>query len=126
MSLVTITRTGEIYMIVKSVIDAKAAIKELKLKKREYALVKKEITQQQKLIRAEYTDQVRRQGSKMRGGGQLGSLVRSIQTYNRNSNRRELADQLAPLEQQKNVVETVIHAIEQEILHLERYILEHS
>lgn len=126
MSLVTITRTGEICMIVKSVIDAKAAIKELKLKKREYALIKKEIIQQQKLIRAEYTDQVRRQGSKIRGGGQLGSLVRSIQTYNRNSNRRALADRLAPLEQQKNVVETVIHAIEQEILHLERYILEHS
>lgn len=101
MSLVKIANTDEIYVTAQSVIEAKAAIKELKLKKKEYALVKKEITQQQKLIRAEYTDKVRRQGSKVRGGGHLGSFVRSLQTYNRDSNRRALADRLAPLEQQK-------------------------
>jgi hypothetical protein len=45
------------------VAEAKIAIKELKLRKKEYALVKREISQHQKQIQAEYTDKVRQRGS---------------------------------------------------------------
>ena len=59
------------------------------------------------MIRAEYTDKVRQQGSKVRGGGSLGSLARTLQTANRDADRRALAKQLAPLEEQKNAVDVV-------------------
>jgi hypothetical protein len=37
-----------------------------------------------------------------------------------------LAEQLAPLEEQKNAVDAVITAIDQAILQLEKYIVENS
>ncbi len=123
---VTITEDGQLLVSAKSIAEAKIAIKELKLKKKEYALIKREISQQQKQIRAEYTDRVRQRGSKFRGGGSIGSFVRTVQTINRDADRRLLAQQLAPLEQKKNVVEAIINAIDQAILQIERYILENS
>ena len=123
---VRITDNGELRISARSVAEAKIAIKELKLKKKEYALVKREISQQQKQIRAEYTDQVRQRGSKFRGGGNVGRLVRTIQTINRDSDRRSLAQDLAPLEQQKNTIEAVINAIDQTILQVEKFIVENS
>jgi hypothetical protein len=125
-SFVKITDDGELSISARSVAEAKIAIKELKLKKKEYALVKREISQQQKQIRAEYTDQVRQRGSKFRGGGSVGRLVRTVQTINRDADRRSLAQELAPLEQQKNAVEVVITAIDQKILQVERFIVENS
>jgi hypothetical protein len=125
-SFVKITDNGELIISARSVAEAKIAIKELRLKKKEYALVKREISQQQKQIRAEYTDQVRQRGSKFRGGGSVGRLIRTVQTINRDADRRSLAQELAPLEQQKNGVEAVITAIDQTILQVERFIVENS
>ena len=110
----------------RSVAEAKIAIKELKLKKKEYALVKREISQQQKQIRAEYTDKVRQRGSKFRGGGSIGGFVRIVQTINRDADRRTLAQELAPLEQQKNAVDAMINTIDQTILQVEKSIIENS
>ena len=125
-SFVTMTDDGELRVSARSVAEAKIAIKELKLKKKEYALMKREISQQQKQIRAEYTDQVRQRGSKLRGGGSIGHLVRTVQTINRDADRRTLAQELAPLEQQKNVIESMVNTIDQTILQVERFILENS
>jgi hypothetical protein len=125
-SFVMITDDGKLHISVQSLAEAKIAIKELKLKKKEYAFVKREISQQQKIIRAEYTDRVRQRGSKLRGGGTIGRLVRTVQTINRDADRRALAQQLAPLEQQKNAVDGVINTIDQAILKIERYIIEKS
>ncbi|KAM3116446.1 hypothetical protein [Phormidesmis sp. 146-33] len=122
----TIADDGRINISAQSLAQANIAIKALKLKKKEYALVKRELTQQQKVIRAEYTDQVRQQGSKVRGGGSIGRFVRTVQTINRDADRRALAQQLAPLEEQKNVVDGIIMAIDQAILQLEKYIIENS
>ncbi len=119
-SFVTITADGDLRVSARSVAEAKIAIKELKLKKKEYALVKREITQRQKQIRAEYTDSVRQRGSKFRGGGSIGRLVRTVQTINRDADRRTLAQELAPLEQQNNGVEAIINAIDQAILQVEK------
>ncbi len=123
---VTMTDSGELRISARSVAEAKIAIKELKLKKKEYALMKREISQQQKQIRADYTDQVRQRGSKLRGGGSIGHLVRTVQTINRDADRRTLAQELAPLEQQKNVIESMVNTIDQTILQVERFILENS
>lgn len=48
--LVTIT-DGKVNVSVSSIAEAKLAIKQLKLKKKEYNLLKKEIVQKQKSIR---------------------------------------------------------------------------
>jgi hypothetical protein len=125
-SFVTITADGELRFSVRSVAEAKIAIKELKLKKKEYALVKREITQHQKQIRAEYTDSVRKRGSKFRGGGSIGRLVRTVQTINRDTARRNLAQELAPSEEQKNAVEAMINVIDQAIVQVEKFIIENS
>lgn len=125
-NFVTITDNGELRVSAQSVPEAKIAIKELKLKKKEYALLKREISQHQKQIRVEYTDMVRQRGSKFIGGGSIGRLVRTVQTINRDAERRSLAEQLAPLEQKKNAIEAIIIAIDQMILQVERYIVENS
>ncbi|MUL37368.1 hypothetical protein [Gloeocapsopsis dulcis] len=125
-SFVTITAEGELRISARSMAEAKIAIKELKLKKKEYALVKREISQSQKQIRAEYTHSVRQRGSKFRGGGSIGRLVRTVQTINRDADRRTLAQELAPLEQQKNAVEAIINAIDQAALQVEKFIIENS
>jgi hypothetical protein len=125
-SFVTIAADGNLHVSARSVAEAKIAIKELKLKKKEYALVKREISQTQKQIRAEYTDNVRQRGSKFRGGGSIGSIVRTVQTINRDLDRRTLAQELAPLEQQKNAVESIINAIDRAILQVEKFIIENS
>jgi len=122
----TIADDSEPRVSVRSVAEAKIAIKELKLKKKEYALVKREISQQQKQIRAEYTDKVRQRGSKFRGGGSIGGFVRTVQTINRDADRRTLAQELAPLEQQKNAVDAMINTIDQTILQVEKSIIENS
>ncbi len=125
-SFVTISDDGRINVSVQSLAEAKIAIKALKLKKKEYALTKRELSQEQKIIRAEYTDKVRQQGSKFRGGGSIGRFVRTVQTVNRDANRRALAQRLAPLEEQKNAVDGIMTVIDEAILQLERYILESS
>ncbi len=124
--LVTISDNGELCVSINSTADAKIAIKELKLKKKEYALVKREISQHQKQIRSEYTDKVRLRGSKVRGGGSIGSFVRTVQTINRDADRRTLTQQLAPLDQQKNAVNRIINVIDQTILQVENYIIDNS
>lgn len=123
---VSISEDGRITVSVQSLAEAKIAIKALKLKKKEYALMKRELAQQQKVIRTEYTDKVRQQGSKVRGGGSIGRFVRTVQTINRDADRRTLAQRLAPLEEQKNAVDRIITAIDQTILQLEKYILGNS
>jgi cobalamin biosynthesis Co2+ chelatase CbiK len=125
-SFVNISDNGDLHVSAKSLAEAKIAIKELKLKKREYALVKREISQKQKSIRAEYTNSVRQKGSKFIGGGGFGRLVRTVQTISRDADRRTLAQELAPLEQQKNAIEGIVNAIEQATLQLERFIIENK
>jgi hypothetical protein len=52
--------------------------------------------------------------------------VRTVQTINRDADRRALGQQLAPLEQQKNAVDAMINAIDQAILQVEMYLIKNS
>ena len=110
----------------KSSSEANLRKKELKLQKKELSLRKKEIIQQQKVIRAGYTDHIRRIGSKVRGGGKLGKIVRGVQTLNRDNKRRELARDLKPLEDEKQFIELEIFQIEKAILEIEKYLADHK
>ena len=106
-----------------STAEAKLALKELKLKKKEYALLKRELNLKQKEVRAAYTDEVRTRGSMLRGGGGLGKFVRLVQTVSRDGKRNQLAVALAPLEQEKQSIESIVNAIDSVMLQVETYIL---
>ncbi len=108
---------------VNNLAEAKIALKELKLKKKEFGVLKREVVARQKEIRASYTHEVRNRGSMMRGGGGLGKFVRAIQTVSRDSKRAGLANDLAPLEQEKVRIERMVGAIDSLIIRLEAYIL---
>jgi len=125
-SFVEISTDGTIRIRADSVAEAKIAIKELKLKKKELGITKREITNQQQQIRASYTEDTRKQGSKFRGGGGIGKFVRSVQTASRDAARANLANQLAPLDKQKNQIDSILNAIDRAILQVEAYILKNS
>ena len=110
----------------KTVPEAKLALKELKLHKKDYALAKRQINEQQKAIRAAYTDEIRRRGSKFQGGGGVGRFIRIVQTAKRDGARKELAKKLEPLEVKKRQVEAIITAIDQTALQIEAHILKNS
>jgi hypothetical protein len=103
--------------------EAKLALKELKLKKKEFGLMKRTITERQKSIRVDYTDEVRTRGSMLRGGGGIGKVFRLFQTVARDGRRAQLARALAPLESEKENIETMVRAIDGVIIQLEAYIL---
>jgi hypothetical protein len=125
-SFVDISPDGEISVRANSVPEAKLALKELKLKKKELSLLKKQVTEQERQIRAAYTDEVRRRGTKFQGGGGIGKFVRLAQTASRDAARHNLAQQLAPHEQQKRKIEAMKSAIEQLILQVEMFIHNNS
>lgn len=87
---------------------------------------KRTITEQQKSIRAQYTDEVRSRGSMIRGGGGFGKIVRSFQNLSRDNRRAKLANDLAPYEQKKQDIEAMIRTIDSVIIQLETAILKQS
>jgi len=123
---VRITEQREIEINVRNVPEAKLALKELKLLKKAFNTKKKEVVEQTRQIRAQYTDQVRQKGSKFRGGGTIGGIIRTFQTIDRDNARRNLANALAPYEEQRRGIEGFISAIEMSVLRVEAYILETS
>jgi hypothetical protein len=123
--LVTIT-SKEINVSAKTVPEAKLALKELKLKKKEIALQKKQVAAKMETIRAAYTDEVRRRGSMVRGGGWLGRMIRASQGAGRDVRRHQLASDLAPLEAQKQHLEYIASCIEQVMIQVEEFILKNS
>jgi hypothetical protein len=106
--------------------EAKIALKELRLKKKEFGLIKRNFASEQKEIRVDYSNEVSTRGSKMRGGGGLGKFVRTIQTISRDIKRASTANKLTPLEQRKQEVEALIHTIDTVIIQVEAYILKNK
>lgn len=115
-----------IHLNIYSVAEAKLAIKELKIKKKEVALAKKEVVLRQQAIRADYTDNSRRKGSMMQGGGKFGRLVRGVQRASRDADKQKLANQLRPLEEQKAHWDAMLSALDSAILKVEAYLVENT
>jgi len=123
---VTISEDGEITVSVRSLPEAKLALKELKLKKKELTLLKKQFAEEERQIRANYTEEVRNRGSKVQGLGKVGKFIRLFQTASRDARKRTLSEELAPFEERKRKIEAVRNAIEQATLRVETYILQNS
>lgn len=94
-------------------------LSELKLAKKRGNLAKKEVAETMRRIRAEYTEYTRQRGSKVQGGGSVGRVIRMFQTASRDTQRRNLADALAPFAQHKRELETSLLDIEERILEVE-------
>jgi chromosome segregation ATPase len=86
-------------------------------------LKKKEITQKQQQIRANYTDKIRRVTSAS-GSNAFSKLSRFIAKNEKDKLRKNLANELKPLEIKKNDIIRQINILDLEILELEQYILE--
>jgi phage shock protein A len=114
---------GLIRITATNLAELKIALKELKLMKKQFTLNKREVSARQTQLRAAYTEEVRTQGSKMRGGGNLGRFVRSAQTISRDAKRAQLAKDLAPHEREKQQIERVTAGIDSMILRVEAEIL---
>lgn len=117
---------GTIEVKANCVAEAKLALKEMKLKKKEFGLMKRSVSDRQKEIRAAYTQEVRNRGSMMRGAGGLGKFVRTIQTISRDSKGAQLAATLAPLEEEKQRIGALMRAIDSAILQVEVHVLNHA
>jgi hypothetical protein len=122
--LVSISPDGKVDVQWRSIAEAKLAIKKIKLLKKQASVEKKAATNAQRMIRASYTQRVRQRGSKMRGGGWVGSIVRGIQTASRDADRAGLADQLAPWEAKKDQCDRIILQLESLILKIEARLAE--
>ena|SRR6266496_6712209 len=114
---------NEIRVRTNSLDETKMAVKELKLMKKQYSLAKRTVGEEQKQIRAQYTQEVRSRGSMMRGGGGIGRFVRDIQSSSRDNRKARLASDLAPLEKKKQEIEAMIRAIDSTIIQVEAAII---
>lgn len=113
-------KKGEIEVKVDTAADAKLAIKELRLKKKELMLQKKGTMEQQREIRAAYTEKTRNRLPAVRGGGGLGKAIRGVQSANRAGARKDLAKALEPYEKQRVHLEKVMIAIDSVILQIQQ------
>lgn len=110
---------------VNTLAEAKVALKELKLLKKGFGVIKRDVLLRQKEIRAAYTSEVRSRGSMVRGGGGVGKFIRFFQTASRDAKRAQLAADLAPLEEQKQQIEGFLGTIDRLIVGLEANMLTH-
>jgi len=101
---------------------AKLAISEPRRKKKELALAKRTIMHEKRIIRAGYTDMIRRRGSKFPGSGTFGRVIRVVQTISRDSARAQLAADLAPLDQKQADIDRYITSIDYVIIQIESII----
>jgi hypothetical protein len=121
--LVFFKSDGGILSSAKVASEAKLAIKEIRLRKKEFQLYKKGVAAEMAELRAERRLKVAKQGSMMRGGGEFGKIVRSMERISRDSARARHASQLSPLEHKKAIIDERIAILDSAILQLERLAL---
>lgn len=123
---VTVHPNGDITTRFATVPEAKLAIKQARLKKREVAQERKAVNAEMAEIRANRRLQVARQGSMTRGGGTLGRTFRTFERIARDSAKASHANALAPLEAEKAALDQVTRRLDDLILQIEAYVLQHS
>jgi hypothetical protein len=123
-SFVTFSENGDPRVHVSNLAEAKLAIRQLRAWKKELALKKRAILQQQREIRAAYAQYVRQRGSKVIGGRTIGRFIRAFQTIGRDGMRRRLADELAPLEKRRASIDAGLLLFDRAAIELQRYMNE--
>lgn len=106
--VVQYTGDGRLEYHARNAAEAKLAIQELRLKMKEIALQKREIASELKNIRAGRQIKLARRGSLPRGGGKLGKVARALDHMGRNAERSAFADEIAPLELRRAVLDQML------------------
>lgn len=112
-----------------SIADAKAQLAQIKLKKQELSIQKKDILEQQRQLKAGYTDATRGRATIGKGVGaainkDLGKAARKAVSVKNSYDRKGLADDLEPLELQRQEIEASIQQLDLEKLRLDAWIAE--
>lgn len=118
-----VAKNGDLAWSLGTVPRAKLIIKALRLRKQELTLIKRGARQQAQGLRATYTDQIRRQGSKVRGGGSVGAVIRVVQTVQRDGRRRTLAEELEHWELSQQQAAAQILLVDSAILKIQGVLL---
>jgi hypothetical protein len=106
----------------KSVPEAKQTLKELRLRKKEVSSAKKIIMEQQRRLRASYTSENRKLGS----GPTWTKIGKQIRQKQKDQLRKQLDQQLSPLEQRRAACEAAIVDIDNAVLQVQSYIAHES
>jgi hypothetical protein len=123
---IVVLPNGDVTLKPNSVAEAKLGIKQLQLKKKEYAAEKRLLSTRVAERQAARRMETAQQGSKMHGGGKLGTAVRGLQTAQRDKQRLQHTAALAPLEHMKRDLEYRTIAADRAIVMLQKFILESS
>jgi hypothetical protein len=112
-----------------SIEDAKAQLAQIKLKKQELSLQKKQIVEQQRQVKASYTDATRDRATIGKGIGAAispnhGKIARKAVSVKNSYDRKGMAEELEPLEMQRQEVEAAIQQLDLEKLRLDAWIAE--
>lgn len=126
LELVTIGPDGTIHVRSSTIPEARLAIKILRNAKSELNSKKKIVAAQMAEIRSGRRMEVAQKGSKFRGGGDLGRLVRIGQTMQRDADRRRHAYALDPLDAEKADIDRRMLLIDMAITKLNQQILDLS
>ncbi len=121
---VIITDDGQVHVRVTDAKEAAAAIKQLRVYKREWTIRKREVTHEARQIRSDYQHRIATRCPTIRGRGTVLGIVRTLQVVSHDAERRQKAEALRPLEERKFAIERIIAEIDRLILQLERYRLQ--
>jgi hypothetical protein len=120
---VTLWPDGSAEFRIRVAAEARIVIKTLKLIKKQVRLQLREINAVLRDVRHQYTDYTRRRGSMIRGCGKVGSIVRLFQSISRDQQRSQLAENVQPLHNQKQALDSLLMSIDQHILRIEAVLL---
>jgi len=125
MEYIQIDEDGFVSVYVYKSNQAKLALEELVLKKKELQFYKNQITEEICQIGESYKNFIHQQNSKMQSNF-IGKFVTDVQTLRNKTKRKKLANRLASYQQKKKVVETILTTVGDTELTIEKYILENS
>lgn len=106
--------------------QAKAIVKQLKLKKKEVMMAKSELSKQIAQVHADHRSRVAKRGSKMQGGGSIGRIVRAFDTDSRDRYRLATDKAVRSLESKKSAFDADARRIDQAILTVEQWIVDNK
>jgi hypothetical protein len=119
---VTVWEDGSADFHFKNVQEGKLAVKGLRLARRQLQLHLSSTNTALREVRHQYTDSTRRRMPKFPGGGTFGRLIRLSQTISHDIDQHNLANDIQPLHNQKELMKHLINCIDQHILRIQTLI----
>jgi hypothetical protein len=119
---VTIHDNGTVAARLTTIDEARSSLHELRMVKKAFAIQKRAILDQQKAIRASYTDRLRRRSPKFRGSGPGAKFLRDQDTDSRAAARNHLAEKLKPLEVEKQRLQASMMNVDMKISEIQAFL----